>query len=118
MLTAARTDLATAISALPSWPSPVNPPCVFVIPATNGYVDSQGITFGGEWRAHFDVVVIGPPSSDTAVSLAWVEDTVSSILEASGDYALTGVDQPGLVHVNGAELLGTVVHLSRFVHLE
>lgn len=108
-------DLAVVgVPVYPEWPDVVVAPCVFLVPPFAGSYVTGGRTFGEAYVLSIDVVILvahGPVDA----GYAQLETLIEAVLANSVDWSLGGVDAPSPVTVteNGAEYLGTVVHLSK-----
>ena len=70
---------------------------------------SAGQTFG-EYLIRLDVLALVARDS-YPVALSNLDAAVAAVLEVSEGWGLAGVEQPSLVTVGAAEVLGTVVSL-------
>lgn len=97
-----------------AWPDAVVVPCAFITPPLGGGYIVAGPQFAGTYTVSVDVVIL-VGHADAADAFAALEDLIELTLVNTIDWTLTGVDPPSPVTVteNGAEYLGTVVHLSK-----
>lgn len=115
MISQLRDQLASDLAVLDvpvatAWPDRVTTPCLVLVPPSTASYITGGPTFG-EYTIGVDVLVlVGKPS---AVTLEALDLLIEGVLANSVDWALSGVDSPSTVTVNGAEVLGTVIHLSK-----
>jgi hypothetical protein len=107
---AARLDDLDA-TVYPLWPTEVAPPLVWITPTRGEGFISNGAPFGTYLMA-LDVV-IAVEHGDIATSFAALDPLVEQAVTALSDYPLVGVDAPAPVTLltDGAEYLGTVIHI-------
>jgi hypothetical protein len=111
-------DLAAiGVTIHPSWPTSIDPPCVFIVPSLTSQYIADGPTFR-EVTVSVDVVVMVEHDAVEA-ALAALDQLLEAVLVNSMDWTLGGVDPPAPTTVtdSGAEYLAAVVHLSRPVHI-
>lgn len=94
-----------------SWPDRISPPMLFLVPPSGGSYVGAGRAFG-EYLVSLDVVALVARGSPE-VALETLEVLVEKVLLNSQDWALSGVDSPSVLAVNGAEHLGTLIHLAK-----
>ena len=122
-LTAARHQLVTDLAGLgvpvsPSWPTPVVPPCAYVIPPLAGDYLRRGPAFG-EYTVTLSLVLLAGHGG-SAGSLSLLESMLCyAVVNTAGNWDLVSVDPPAATTVseNGAEYLGAVITLSYFIRL-
>lgn len=97
---------------LDSWPGKAPaPPVLFVVPPqTQPYVIA-GPTFG-QHTLNLDVVILAG-RSEAKDSLLQLEALIELVLVNTMDWALSGVDSPSVVTINGVDHLGSIIHLSQ-----
>jgi hypothetical protein len=94
-----------------SWPDRVTPPVLFVVAPNNAFYVAAGPNFG-EYTVALDVCALVPKQA-ASEALSALEDLLEGVLTNTVDWALQGVDAPGVVTVNGSDCLGSLIHLSK-----
>lgn len=83
------------------------PPLVLIAPPRTGaWIETE--KFG--YRVHVDVLVVAANGPDRYSQLVAM---VEGVLAQRGDFAVSSVDAPGLITLNGTKYLGTFVHLNK-----
>lgn len=123
VLKALREALVADLSALgvpvyATWPTQINPPCVYVLPPISAAYITAGPNFGGEFIAHLDVAILAA-HEPAGAALETVEELLELALIHTADWLLDAAEPPAPITVtdSGAEYLGALVHLSQPVRL-
>jgi len=87
-------------------PSRLTPPVIYVTAPPDSYVLS-GQTFG-EYVISLDVQIVIRNRD-----LAYMDTLIEGVLANTMDWALVGVDAPGIFSANNFEYFGTTIHLSK-----
>jgi len=106
---------ALDVPVLAAWPDRVTPPCVIVVPPASASYVVGGPTFGS-FTVALDVVALVPHGSPN-VALPALETLIEGVLTNSVDWALNGIESPGVTTIGAAEVLGTVIHLAKTARL-
>jgi hypothetical protein len=107
-------DLATAgVSVHEAWPDRPVPPALVVVPG--GPYVAAGQTFG-DYLIRVDVLALVARRA-YAQSLTELDVLVEAVLSATTSWGLTGVEQPSVVTVGPAEILGAVISLQKAARL-
>lgn len=118
-LAADLTDGLTGLgaTAFASWPDSITLPCLYVIPPLGNVYIAAGPNFR-EYTVHADVVLLAD-HADVVESLETLETLLEAAITHSMDWTFGGVEPPAPITVteSGADYLGTVLHLSKPVHL-
>lgn len=117
-----RDQLAADLAALDvpvfaSWPTRITLPCVYVMPPLGSIYLAAGPNFR-EYTAYADVAILAD-HADVVESLETLETLLEAAIVNSMDWTFGGVEPPAPITVteSGAEYLGTVLHLSKPIHL-
>lgn len=117
-----RDKLATDLEALGvpvfgSWPTSINLPCVYVMPPLGSVYITAGPNFR-EYTVNIDVAILAD-HDDVEASLETLETLLEAAIVNSMDWAFGGAEPPAPITVteSGAEYLGTVLHLSKYINL-
>jgi len=102
---------ALDVPVLVAWPDRISPPCVIVVPPASASYITSGPTFGS-FTVALDVVALVPHGSPS-VALPALETLIEGVLTNSADWALNGVESPGVTTIGAADVLGTVIHLNK-----
>lgn len=108
---------ALGVPVYATWPTQINLPCVYVLPPLSAAYVTAGTNFG-EFTAYLDVAIIAD-HEPVGAALETVEELVELTLVHTADWMLDAVEPPAPITVtdSGAEYLGALVHLSKFVRL-
>jgi hypothetical protein len=112
------TDLSVIDAAVfASWPTSISLPCLYVMPPLGNVYMTAGPCFG-EYTVLIDVVILADHAEVTE-SLEVLETLLETAIVNSADWTFVGVEPPAPIAVteSGAEYLGTVLHLSKPIHL-
>jgi hypothetical protein len=112
------TDLAPlGVPVFAAWPDTIVLPCVYVLPPLGSIYVAAGPCLG-EYTVYIDVAILADHAK-APESLESLEDLLELAIKNSMDWAFNGVEPfaPITVTESGAEYLGTVMHLSKPVHL-
>lgn len=123
VLKALRETLMSDLSALgvpvyATWPTQIDPPCVYVLPPISGAYVTAGPEFGSVFTAHLDVAILAA-HEPAGIALETVEELLELTLIHTADWMLDAAEPPAPITVtdSGAEYLGALVHLSQSVRL-
>jgi hypothetical protein len=123
VLKALREALVSDLAALnvpvyATWPTQIDPPCLYVLPPLSAAYLTAGPNFGGEFTASLDVAIIAA-HEPAGAALETVEELLELTLINTADWLLDAVEPPAPITVtdSGAEYLGALVHLSKSVRL-
>lgn len=100
-------------------PEKVAPPCLFAGPDTP-YVEFDDVTALGERKVNLKVDVIAPAGAND-VAADQLDELIAAViarLEASDDFTLDQVDEPGRITLNGQTYLGATVRLHTYSTLQ
>jgi hypothetical protein len=103
----------TGLAVHVAWPDRPAVPCLIVVPG--GQYVSAGQLYG-DWLVRLDVIVLVARDS-YPVALANLDTAIDAVLTATGSWGVTGIDQPSLVTVGAAEVLGVVIQLQHATRL-
>lgn len=109
------TDLQVGVGVPvhPHWPIAFVAPCLFVLPPVADQYVQSGQRFGELYLA-VDIVILAAHAPIEEALLA-IEELIEATIANTMDWQLRGIESPAPTTVldNGAEYLGTVVHLSK-----
>jgi hypothetical protein len=111
-------DLAVlGVPVFASWPEAITLPCLYVMPPLGSIYMSAGPNFR-EYTVHTDVAILAD-HAEVVESLETLESLLELAIQNSMDWTFEGVEPPAPITVteSGADYLGTVLHLSKPVHL-
>lgn len=122
-LTAARHELVADLADIgvpvaASWPNAVAPPCGFVVPPMGGEYLRAGPNFG-EYTLSLSLVLLVEHGT-VGEALVSLEDLIAyAVANTAGNWVLANVDPPAptVVSESGAEYLGAVIQLSKYIRL-
>lgn len=100
------------IPVFSTFPDRISPPCALVRPALSGYLEAG--QFAGYLTVRLDVLLI-VAKGDPETTVTALDDLTVTTLTNAGDWALTGVDAPALVSINGADYPAVTLHLARAI---